>query len=979
MNKQILSVLFVSLSILGFSQARKSMDSLAGFNYEGALEHASHMKTDKEKKDFLDHAKRTYKISEYKLAPHNSLNIGRNGQAYSSYDPAGANLHPGPNTIMQGPQPTGCTNIDFEGGNTTSWTVAGDFVVTSGGTDPYGGFPKVFPGGTNSLKLNDDNITGKVNFQANASRVIPVSAANNQFQLHFAFCILNFPHPSNAAAVFQVQFFNAANTQLACPTFTCYYANPPGAFFGMPASVVQTSSVTGKNIGNQVYPVTYVNWQTIAMDLSPYNGQNITVKITCNWCLYNYDWGYCYVDADCAAPNFVPTNNPCGPMPQTLTGPIGMQSYTWTPPGGGTAVPTQSMTATVAGVYTLQCTPFTACAATQTYTFAVGGAPPTANFISAPACINGTTSFTSTSLPGGSAISSYTWNFGDGSSVLTGTNATTPTHTYTTGGPKPVKLIVTNLAGCRDSITINVTPVPSPIAQFNFTTACVNSPLQFVDNTNLNGGPPIAGYTWQWNDATPNGNTPTATHIYTTSTPKTVQLVVVNSSGCRDSITKNFNINPAPIVNWTGNNVCYGALTNFVNNTNPNGSNVTTWNWDLNGDMLTDNNQQNPSLIYPASGVYNVGLIAITDLGCSDTLYQIISVYSKPIARFGYTKTCFGDPTQFIDNSYVVGTTGTINQWAWDIDNNINTIEGTLQNAMLTYPSSGPHTANLIVTTNFGCKDTATMTMFVNVTPTAEFVADKTQGCSKLPVRFSNQSHIAYGSITSYSWTLGDHAGSADTTAYHIYPAGTYTVKLQVVSDSGCYAEKTIPAYIHSWPVPVADYTVSPQTTDILEPYVNFTNLTQGSYTNWWWYFGDKPQPDTATMHPVHYYDSDFGSKYLTTLIVKNQYGCYDTAQRLVVIEPNFVIYVPNAFTPNGDGINDIFYAKGYYLDKFEMNIFDRWGELVFTSNDIHKGWDGNVKGKGVVSENTVYVWKITTVDTQKRRKELTGHVTLIK
>ncbi len=793
--------------------------------------------------------------------------------------------------------------------------------------------------------------------------------------MHFAFAILNFPHPSNAAAVFKIEFFNAANVKLACPTFTCYYANPPGQFFGMPASVVQTSSVTGKNIGNQVFPVTYVNWQTIAMDLSPYNGQNITVKITCNWCLYNYDWGYCYIDADCAAPNFVPTNNPCGAMPQLLTGPIGMASYTWTPPVGPVVV-TNTINALVPGVYTLQCTPFTTCASLQTYTFSVGGLPPTANFISAPACINTATGFTSTSTPGGSAITSYTWDFGDASAAVTGTN-TVQNHTYTSGGPKPVKLIVVNAAGCRDSITINVTPVPSPIAAFSYTTACVNSPLNFVDNTNLNGGPAIAGYTWHWNDATANGTMPNMTHIYTTNTTKTVQLVVVNSSGCRDSITKSFGINPAPIVNWNANTVCQGVPTNFNNTTNPNSSNVTNYYWDLNGDHVSDNTTTSPSYIYPASGVFNVGLIAVTDLGCSDTLYQIVNVYSKPIAQFGSTKTCLGDPTQFFDNSYVLGTNGIINQWAWDIDNNLNTIESTTQNAMLTYPSSGPHTANLIVSTNYGCKDTAALTMFVNVTPIVEFVADKTQGCAKLPVKFTNQSHIPFGSITTYSWVVGDNTTSTDENTSHIYPAGTYTVTLMAISDSGCFASKTIPAYIHSWPSPIADYTVSPQTTDILEPYVNFTNLTQGGYTNFWWYFGDKPEADSITQYPVHYYDSEAGGKYLTTLIVKNQYGCTDTAQRLVVVDPNFVIYVPNAFTPNGDGINDVFYAKGYYMDKFEMQIFDRWGEQVFISNDIHKGWDGTIKGK--LAENAVYVWKVTVMDTQKKRKELTGHVTIIK
>lgn len=964
MNKLILSVSFAISSILCFSQ-KKAVDSLAGFDYLGAAEHAGHMKTEKEKFQFMEHAKRTYKISKFDLNNKNTaINISANGTVSKG---------PGNNSILQGPQPVGCSNIDFESGNTTGWTVSGDNQIqtTAMGNDPFGGFPKVRPGGNFSLRLNDNNIAGKTTFTAQASRVIPVTAANNQFQLHFAFCILNFPHPGNAAALFQVQFFNAANQQLACPTFTCYYANPPGQFFGMPAGVIQTSPINGLNIGNQSYPVTYVPWQTIAMDLSTYNGQNITMRISCNWCIYNYDWGYCYIDADCASNNFNPSNNPCGAMPQQLCGPVGMASYTWTPPVGP-VVTTSCMTANTAGTYTLNCTPFTTCAAQQTYTFAVGGAAPIANFVYSPACINSAATFTSTST----GATTYTWNWGDGSAATTGTN-TVESHTYTTGGPKQVKLVVANSAGCKDSVTIQVTPVPNPIAAFNFTPACVNQSAQFVDATNLNGGPGISNYVWQWNDATPNGTQQNMSHIYTSNGTQTIQLVVTNSAGCKDSITHNLVANPSPLVGFNFNTICEGAPTNFNNTTNANGSNVTNYYWDYNNDWIPDNTSHSPSHTFPTSGVFNVSLIAVTDLGCSDSIQQIVNVFSKPVTQFGYTKTCLGDYTNFADNSYVVGTNGTITTWEWDVDNNINTIETTGQNAMTLFNSYGPKTVNLIVTTNHGCKDTASLTMYVNASPIVDFTADKLSGCAKLPVNFFNNTTIPTGSVTSYSWTLGDNTSSPDFNPSHIYPAGLYTITLVANSDSGCTAKKIINNYIHSYPVPEADYFVNPQTSDILEPIANFNNTSFGAYTKFWWYFGDASPVDTIHQNPTHIYSDELATSYMSTLIIQNQYGCSDTTQRLVVINPNYVIYIPNAFTPNADGLNDIFQAKGYYISKFEMNIFDRWGEQVFATGDISKGWDGTFKGK--MCENSVYVWKVTVIDVQKKRHELSGHVTLIK
>lgn len=169
-------ILLFGLGIsLGVMAQRKTVDSLAGFDFIGASEHAGHMKSDKEKFMFLEHAKRTYKISKYELYKSNFTTENAKG--------------PG-NSTLQGPQPAGCTNIDFESGNTTGWTVNGDNQIqtTAMGNDPYGGFPKVRPGGNFSLRLNDNNIgTSKTTFTAQASRVIPVSPSNNQFQLHFAF------------------------------------------------------------------------------------------------------------------------------------------------------------------------------------------------------------------------------------------------------------------------------------------------------------------------------------------------------------------------------------------------------------------------------------------------------------------------------------------------------------------------------------------------------------------------------------------------------------------------------------------------------------------------------------------------------------------------------------------------------------------------------------------------------------------------
>jgi gliding motility-associated-like protein len=900
MKKIILSAALLSLSTILFGQSKGPIDSLAGFDYVGSLAHAKHAKTDQLKNDMLQKAKRTYidgKFNLYKQDQQTNPNGERSSaEYYTNIKNGNANKGGNNNTLSQGNQPVGCTNIDFEQNSTSTWSVTGDFQLMNGGVDPFGGFPTVYPGGGNySLRLNDNNTScsgpnAKVNFKASASRTVAVTPLNNSFQLHFAAVILNFPHPANAAANFQINFYDQFGVKLACPTYSCYYASPPNAFVGLPPGVAQNAPMQGAQICSSVgsYPVTYVPWQTVGVDLSPYNFTNITIKITCDWCLYNYDWGYCYIDADCGTP--IPTT-PVTSCTGLLTGPPGMVTYTWTPPVGPT-VNTQTIMATTPGTYICKSTGFITCQAGSTYTYIVK---------------------------------------------------------------------------------------PSPLAAFTNNTSCLGAATSFTSTSTLNGGSAITNYNWTWGDATPNTSGPLANspqHTYAAAGTLPVQLVVTNVDGCKDSITQNVTVNGLPIVDFTFNNICEGAITNLTNITNANGNTMSNWYWDFTTDGSVDNTNMSPSLTYPTSGNFNVTLVGVTNLGCSDSIQKVVHVYSNPISHFGFTRTCLGDYTNFWDNSYTVGNNGVINQWDWDLDGFIGSTEATGPNTNTIFSTMGNHAVGLTVTTSFGCKNTSTLNVYVNPIPVVDFTADKTAGCEKLPVMFTNNTYIPAGTIATYSWNVGDHTTAGNVSLSHTYPAGLYSVTLTAVSDSGCVATKIKPKYIDVWPSPVADYFANPQTADVLEPIVNFNNTSAG-YTNFWWYFGDVSPVDSAHINPTHTYSDEYATSYMTTLIVKNQYGCSDTAQRLVVIDPAYVIYVPNAFTPNGDGLNDIFQPKGYYISKFEISIFDRWGEQVFSSNDIMKGWDGTVKGR--IAENSVYVWKVIVVDTQKKRHDLTGHVTLMK
>jgi gliding motility-associated-like protein len=162
----------------------------------------------------------------------------------------------------------------------------------------------------------------------------------------------------------------------------------------------------------------------------------------------------------------------------------------------------------------------------------------------------------------------------------------------------------------------------------------------------------------------------------------------------------------------------------------------------------------------------------------------------------------------------------------------------------------------------------------------------------------------------------------------------------------------------------------------ILDPYVQFTNASTGApIAIFNWSLGDPDSTKSNVANPSIMYPA-IGT-YTVVLIVTTSYGCADSTTKYIKVEDEFVMYVPNAFSPNNDGVNDMFFAKGDGFKDFKMTIFDRWGTQVFTTNDIAKGWDGHFHSNPVMED--VYVWKIECKTTKGESKMLKGHVSIIK
>lgn len=627
-----------------------------------------------------------------------------------------------------------------------------------------------------------------------------------------------------------------------------------------------------------------------------------------------------------------------------------------------------------AGSYTVELMVSTALGCVDSITMqAVVNPIPVADFSVADVCFGATSTFNDSSNVITGNIIDWQWNFGDGvgTSVLQN-----PTYTYTNAGTYPVTLTITSDSGCINTVIDSASAFALPTAAFTTNNVCLNLAASFTDNSNGNGG--IIN-NWQW-DLDGNGTTDNTnqnpTNLYPSANTYSVQLIVSTSFGCADTIVQPITIYPMPIAAFTFVNACFGTAISFTDNSSVTSGTITNWNWNF-GNSNTSI-VQNPSENYSSEGVYNVQLIATTNNGCADTIVQQIEVWPIPVVNFSPTEVCLNAASQFTDLSTVssTNTTNNIIQWQWNFGDGVGT--SAIQNPIYTYTQDGVYPTSLTVTSNNGCFNSVTLNVTVNPLPQVIF-GDPTAGCApNMCVTFTNSTTINTGSIASWQWDFGDGFSSPSMTPSHCYENTSYSVlqsfdvTLTAISNKQCTTSVMMPQLITVYPKPLADFDYTPINADIYDNEITFIDKSIIA-SSWDWDLGDGSF--STQSNPVHIYqDSGF---YYVILYIENSYGCKDTTSKAVRIKPDYAVWIPNVFTPNGDGSNDYFFTQGYGLKEIQTFIFDRWGMLLFDGYFLDSKWDGTYKGK--ICQEDVYVYRIKVKDVFNEWHEYIGRITLIK
>lgn len=579
----------------------------------------------------------------------------------------------------------------------------------------------------------------------------------------------------------------------------------------------------------------------------------------------------------------------------------------------------------LAGSYdvTLTITDVSGCTSSITHQADVIAGPVAMFAYSAPACSGAEVLFTDMSVGVGSTITTWYWNFGDGTyQTITLPSSPDVTHVYASPGSYTVTLTVTNLTGCEGSASSNVNILPEPEANFSYEAECEGTPVQFTDNTSTNGGAPIIQWYWNFGDPASGGsntsNLQNPLHTFTSAGTFSVLLVSTSTAGCQDSIIQQVVISAPPLVTFTYSTGCANSPTVFT----PDPAlisvgNIISWLWDF-GDGSGTSTQMSPEHIYATHGNYTVTLTVTTFDGCTSSGSQTVYVAALPIASFSAASTCIGTVTSFIDHSY--SPTGEpITAWNWvfgDPGSGGNNLS-TLQNPTHTYGSAGVYNVSLTVTSSSGCTSTTQIPVEVLPAPIAAF-SYIINACDNGSVTFQDQSTSILGGLTNWTWEFEPNYYSNLQNPQHTFAQSDtcYNVQLVVTDMLGCIdttmQQVCVPAGLdvaieHT---PTCQGEVTYFTTNLLSP-------VGGSLKSYLWNFDDVQSGvnNTSTdSNPSHYYENT--GTYMVSLTATDNNNCLITVYSSIVVEAlplasfsytvgncDSTIYFTDMSMANGNGI----------------------------------------------------------------------------
>lgn len=562
-------------------------------------------------------------------------------------------------------------------------------------------------------------------------------------------------------------------------------------------------------------------------------------------------------------------------------------------------------------------------------------------------CAPLTVNFTNVYTPTNTAAT-FTWSFGTGQTSTTNIN---PSFTYTNPGTYTVSLIIFDPSSCNklDSTFTFITVLPKPTVAFTPTFSPCSNTVAIINNSTgtLSANP----FVWNWGDATPTLSANSPTHSYGSSGVYTISLIATGANGCTSTATQTvslFNFNPSV----SSAIMCEGATATL------NALGGTSYTWSP-ATGLSNSLIANPASSPSVTTGYTVTVLNnSTGFPCTSTLTTTVVVNPRPDAGFNYTMNPCGGGVSFFDTSLV-----NITSWKWYLAPNITS---TVQNPYNFYSTGGTYTIGLAISNAFGCVDSIAKVITVQ-TPPPMSVNNGSTICK------GNPANLFASGGNSYTWTPA--TGLSATNIANPVSTTTASTNYSVIITTSNNCSFMLTTFVNVFNLSNVPIAAASNPTSVVKG--NSSTLTYtgdpGAGVSWF--------PSTSVNPKTGYSVIATPDRPTTYTVIAQNGACKETLYVFVdVFLPGCIegdAFIPNTFTPNGDGQNDVLYVRGLKVDEVYFAVYNRWGEMVFETTDKTKGWDGIYKGRP--ADVGVFGWylKVKCYNGEETFKK--GNVTLIR
>ncbi|HEY1047749.1 MAG TPA: PKD domain-containing protein [Bacteroidia bacterium] len=504
-----------------------------------------------------------------------------------------------------------------------------------------------------------------------------------------------------------------------------------------------------------------------------------------------------------------------------------------------------------------------------------------------------------------------------------------------------LNLEVVSSDGCRDTSTKIVWVNPNPVSMFTALPVCENTSTSFVSSSNIGKGT-IVNYKYELSDGTNNLQS-NFKHKFLIADTFQATLIIQSDKNCKDTFTNDVIVYPKINPDFTFNDTCAGFTAQFEDKSSFINTGIIERKFRF---SATDSAMiVNPTFTYTQAGKYKVFLEVKSTEFCSYDTFKEINIFPIPRALYKDSNKCFDNRFSFSSESNI--SSGSIKNQKWTFG---DLTQSNSAYTLHSFPESGTYSVKLWVISDRNCTDS--IEGLATAYPPVYAIFSHQNVCLGQMMFFKDSSVVSNSNIKEFNWTFGDGGKSSLQDPMHMYKSpGKYNVELKIKTGYDCFYDSM--KEVEVYPVPVADFNLDPSISNILQPNIGISDLSTGA-DSIFYILGDGSSTDLRNLVKAY---PDSGT-YKITQYALNKFGCIDSITKTLVINYMFVFNAPTAFTPNGDGKNDVYAPGGIGIDEYEMSIYNRWGELIYQS-EPGVPWDGKYAGDYVMDGVYAVYFKI--------------------